>query len=100
MGNLIIFCAILGAMNLGSFKLENIITQKSVAELHDGKVKISDFVILLEIKDKGIYIPPAFRSEFSGKTYVFETDPEFTKAFIEIYCKQTLDQSFFQWSKL
>lgn len=94
------FCAVLAAMNFGSFKLENTITQRTIAELRDGKLSISDFVVLLEIRDKGIYIPPAFRSEFSGKTYVFETDSEFTKAFVEIYCKLTLDQNLFKWSKL
>ena len=99
MVNWVVFLATLGSMNLGSFKLENVATRHCVAELHNGKIEIFDFSILLEIKDKGIYIPPMFRSEFSGKTHVYQEDPDFTRAFIDVYYKMTLDPHCFKWSK-
>ena len=56
-----------------------------LVEFREDVVIINDPMIEAELKEKGIFIPPAMRAEFDGKKFVKIGDADFQKAFEEVY---------------
>ena len=70
-----------------------------VVEFNEGKALFFDRFLEEELKDRGIFIPQAERSQFDGKKVVFPSDPLFEKAFVEVYYPLSIAQSVYKWQK-
>ncbi|MGE5196467.1 MAG: hypothetical protein ACM3JI_03960 [Anaerolineae bacterium] len=68
-----------------------------IAELKDDKVIFHHRFLEMEMKKRGILIPPFLQKEFSGKTKVFLDDKDFAKAFKSIYVPFYLETSSCSW---
>ena len=77
-------------------KLINKKTQKPIVEFQQEKIIIYNKFLEQEMRSIGINIPHGLRGIY-GKDYVRLDDPEFPKAFQEIYYLTTMDPTTFQW---
>lgn len=81
----------------GNEMLVNSKTGHIVIEFIDGKTKIYDRFLEVEMRETGIYIPPSKREDFDGKEVVYLSDPSFEKAFIEVYDPLCIANSVYRW---
>lgn len=68
-------------------KLIHIQTQRDLFE---------DPVFQKTMSELGVLIPKTLRPEFNGKSRVFLEDPEFPKAFSELYFRFELDPKLYE----
>lgn len=78
-------------------KLINKETQCIVVEFTDTKTVFHDRFLEAEIAENGITIPPALQEEYEGKEVIFVEDPQFLKAFKEIYYPLGMNPKVFEW---
>jgi len=80
-----------------SMKLVEMKHNQVLVEFKDDVVIIHDQIIEQDIKKRGIFIPPAYRSEYDGKTTIKIGDPDFQRAFKEVYYAFTFkDKSLYR----
>lgn len=80
-------------------KLVNTKTGHVLIEFQDNAVQFHSPFLEKTLRNEGVLIPPAMRSEFDGKEVVFVEDPLFQKAFREIYWPFYMQQanSSYEW---
>lgn len=78
-------------------KLVNTKTGFVVIEFRQGKTEFHDRFLEAEMKETGILIPPAMAHAFEGKEVIFFGDPQFERAFIEVYYPLCIANSVYQW---
>lgn len=78
-------------------KLVNQKTGFVIAELNPMQLQIYDPILKKEMQSRGILIPPFLRKSFQGKKRVRLLDPNFQKAFREIYYEFSLDHEVYIW---
>lgn len=57
----------------------------------------ADPIFQKAMTDFGIIIPKALQNEFAGKERVYLEDPEFLKAFQELYFNLEMDPNLYEW---
>ena len=86
------------AFNNGEpMKLINTKTGYVVVEFQNGKAAFHDRFLEAEMKETGIFIPPALAHDFEGKETIFLGEPLFEKAFVEVYYPLCIANSLYQW---
>jgi hypothetical protein len=70
-----------------------------VAEYKGEKTIIHDRILEKEMSIRGVMIPPALRSEYSGKGAVRLSDKEFQKAFKELYFATAFNPKNYHWEE-
>jgi len=45
----------------------------------------------------GVDIPVYLRGQFHNKTHIFPNDPDFSRAFREVYYTHTMDRDLYKW---
>lgn len=68
-----------------------------VVEIVEDQVRINDFHLEAIMREQGIIIPPHLWKDFEGKKVVFLEDPDFIKAFKEVYVPMSMSRSMFKW---
>jgi hypothetical protein len=80
-------------------KLINVKSGFVVAEYQGKKTIIHDRILEKEMTIRGVIIPLALRSEYSGKAAVRLNDQEFQKAFKELYSEQVFNPKNYHWEE-
>lgn len=78
-------------------KLVNTKTGFVVVAFKDGKSAFYDRFLEEEMKETGIYIPPAMRKDFENKEVIFLGEDLFEKAFLEVYYPLSIANSVYKW---
>ena len=80
-------------------KLINTKTGYVVVEFQNGRAHFHDRFLEAEMKETGILIPPAYTSQYEGKEVIFLGEPEFERAFKEIYYPLCIANLRYQWQE-
>lgn len=80
-------------------KLINTQTQFVIVEFKNGQPQFYDRFLEKEMQQRGISIPLDQRPAFHGKKTIYLSDPEFQKAFIEIYVPLSIASPIYQWEE-
>lgn len=80
-----------------AMKLINSRTGFIVVEFKNGAPQFHDRFLEAEMKERGIAIPVSRRFEFNGKETIYLNDPEFQRAFTEIYVPLSIASNLYQW---
>ncbi len=92
--------ALMAAFTHGEpMKLVNTKTGYVIVEFNEGKAHFNDRFLEAEMKETGIWIPPAFASSFENKETIYLGDPLFEKAFIEVYYPLCISPIVYQWQQ-
>ena len=91
--------AVFGQFGNKDMKLINTKTGDVVVEMDHGEVVFHDRFLQKAMEKKGILIPPALQDEFGGKTYVRLGDPDFEKAFKEVFFNMSMNPSKYHWEE-
>lgn len=78
-------------------KLINLKANFVVAEFQGDNTLIYDRMLEKEMRVRGIVIPGPLREKYKQKSAVLLSDPEFQKAFKEIYCQQVFCTGSYKW---
>jgi len=78
-------------------KLLNMETGTIVVEFKEGKACFNDRFLELEMKETGIYIPESKSGAFGEKEIVYLGDPQFEKAFTDVYYPLYIANSLYEW---
>ncbi|MEZ5314615.1 MAG: hypothetical protein R3E91_00135 [Chlamydiales bacterium] len=78
-------------------KLINIKTSQALIEFRDKQTIIYNKFLEQEMNRIGIPIPHGSRSLYQGKDYIYLDDPDFQKAFKEIYYLTIMNPQQFHW---
>ena len=78
-------------------QLVNIETGSVVVEFINGQARFNDCFLEIEMKQTGIYVPPAKQPDFDNKAVIYLGDPMFEKAFIDVYYPLCIANSLYQW---
>lgn len=63
----------------------------------DGTFQFHHQMLADEIKEFGVDIPAYLRPEFNHKKNVYLDDPDFERAFREVYYTHNIDRDLFKW---
>lgn len=81
-------------------KLINTNTGKPLVTIgKEGTVQFHHSVLADEIELLGVSIPVYLRSQFDNKTNVYLDDPDFARAFREVYYTHNIDRDLFKWEE-
>lgn len=80
-------------------QLINTKTGHVVIEFQGEKTIFHDPYLEKAMKYQGIHIPPFLQKDFHDKEVVRLSDPEFQKAFHDVYYKLSLNQQLYQWKE-
>ncbi len=72
-------------------------TKQPLVNFHKKTVTFYNKYLEQEMQIMGIPVPHGLRGLFGGKDIIFLGDPEFEKAFREIYYLTSVDPSRFHW---
>jgi len=78
-------------------KLINTHTGKPLVTIEEGAVQFHHSMLADEIELFGVTIPAYMRPQFSDKTNVYLDDPDFERAFREVYYTHHIDRDLFKW---
>jgi hypothetical protein len=100
-----VYCAILISAGISmlacsqgdSMKLINTKTGFVVVEFESGLVHFHDRFLEAEMKETGILIPSSHQADYGGKETIFLGDPEFEKAFKNIYYPLCIANVLYRW---
>lgn len=78
-------------------RIINIATNAEFMHIHSGELaQFTNKYIQQGFEEHGIVIPPGLREEYSGKSMVYLEDPEFEKAFRNLYFSSEMDHNTYQ----
>jgi hypothetical protein len=81
-------------------QLINIKTGFVVVKYLEAKAFFNDRFLEKQMNIQGIVVPPFLQKQFNDKTVIFLKDPEFQKAFKEIYYLFSMNTKLFRWVSL
>lgn len=68
-----------------------------LVEFKNGAPLFHDRFLEAEMKERGVVIPSNQRAEYEGKDTIYPGDPQFQRAFTEIYVPLVIASNRYQW---